>query len=60
MLQIGLYVVFLAALFGFISWRKYNKYKNPQKQTNHQTKSTEELEQEQNKYRGVGQISGPM
>ncbi len=59
-MQILFYVVFLVTLFGFISWRKYKKYKNPQEQTSHKAKSTEEREQDQNKYRGFGQISGPM
>ncbi|HEU5141142.1 MAG TPA: hypothetical protein VFT51_14295 [Bacillales bacterium] len=58
-------ITFLALLFGFIAWRKYLMHKVPKKQweghdPNEHTASTEELRQDQNKYRGFGQISGPM
>lgn len=65
MLKTALSVVFLTLVFSFVSWRKYKQHKTPKKQwegngPNGRTKSVEELEQEQNKYRGFGQISGPM
>ncbi|TRM11987.1 hypothetical protein FH966_09980 [Lentibacillus cibarius] len=59
------YIGFLASLFGFINWRKFRKWKaerqNPSKQwegksPNDRKKSMEELEQDNLKYRGMGQI----
>ncbi|HEX6923633.1 MAG TPA: hypothetical protein VF149_07400 [Bacillales bacterium] len=58
-------IAFLALSFVFVAWRKYLKHRVPKKQwegkdPNEHTASTEELRQDQNKYRGFGQISGPM
>ncbi|GAA0433626.1 hypothetical protein GCM10008983_07800 [Lentibacillus halophilus] len=49
--------MFVVVFFMFVSWRKYIKHKNPKKQwEGERPKSNEELRQDQNKYRGFGQI----
>ncbi|MGY0694698.1 hypothetical protein ACW2QC_18275 [Virgibacillus sp. FSP13] len=62
MIENVFYIALITLLFGFISWRKHKKHKNPKKQwegknPNKRMASNKVLEQEQNKYRGFEQIS---
>ncbi|HEX7065494.1 MAG TPA: hypothetical protein VF199_10560 [Bacillales bacterium] len=63
MIETILSIAFLVLLFCFIAWQKYQKHKKPQKQwegrnPNKRVKSTEELRQNENKYRKPGTGGG--
>jgi len=53
-------IMFVVAFFIFVSWRKYQKHKYPKKQWEGErpkSRSVKELELEQNKVKGFGQIN---
>lgn len=57
-------IILVIALFFFISWRKYRHHQRSSNKQwegenpSQEKKSTEELRQNENKYRGFGQIGG--